>query len=866
MKKHLGLLMMLALPATGIIAENINKQFSTAGFFAVQNSPREVYNFNPGWRFYKGAVEGAQLMNFDDSEWEAANLPHGLEIHGENASGCRNYQGEAWYRKNFKLNKKTGRTVIFFEAAMGKSQVWVNGKLLLEHFGGFLPFAVDITDVAVYDGKDNIVAVKVDNSDDPTYPPGTKQASLDFSYLGGIYRDTYLINTSDVHVTLPQISKQVAGGGVFVATDKAHDNKASLSIKTEVTNQSNRAQSITVKTTLENLDYKALKTIEKKITLSSGKSKHIEQDLKVDNVKLWSPDEPNLNYVKTEVWANGVMVDCMRTRVGIRQVEMLGEKGMYINQKPFDKKLIGANRHQDYAYVGNALPNSGQWRDVKLLKDGGCNVIRVAHYPMDDAFYDACDELGIVTTSANPGWHFFNKTNPIFEERMYDDTRRLVQKDRNRPSIFMWETALNETPQQPDRVLANMHKIAHEEYPYKGFFTVTDMHEALKGGMDLHYHGTDPKVNSFTRECGDGNEVDNWYSHNAVTRIKSEWGERALIGQAENLAVTLGSLNSTAKTRLGGALWAGIEHQRGYHPDPFWGGLLNVFRMPKYSYFLFQSQTAKEPMIYITHELTQASNPDIIIYSNCDEIKLSYNGKDLGSQIPATQGNYKGLPHAPFVFKDVFKLLDIKQAGRNNKFVAELIADGYKNGKLVITEKKLYPLRSEALRLDIDGQGIALEADGSDFIPLRATVIDANGTKKVLASELVYFKIEGEGEIIGDEYTGANPMKTQMGVATALVKATTKPGKIKVTAYSPGLTPATIEFSSIRSALPMSYDQSYMATSKQNKENMLIFTNTVQEKGSTEAGDLLKRISELEMELVGKDQEIMELRSTQNQN
>ncbi len=284
MKKQLGILLMLALSVGGAHASHSSKQFSTAGFFSVDNTPRKVFNFNPGWRFYKGAIEDAQLVDFDDSQWEAANLPHGLEILGENASGCRNYQGEAWYRKSFKLNKKTGRTIIYFEAAMGKSEVWVNEKLMTQHFGGFLPFAIDITDVALYDGKANIVAVKVDNSNDPTYPPGTKQEGLDFSYLGGIYRDTYLINTSDVHVSFPEISKQVAGGGVFVATESAHDNKAKIKVKTEVANKSDRSQNIKIKTTLEDINYKALKSIEKNITLSKGKSRHIEQDLKSENV------------------------------------------------------------------------------------------------------------------------------------------------------------------------------------------------------------------------------------------------------------------------------------------------------------------------------------------------------------------------------------------------------------------------------------------------------------------------------------------------------------------------------------------------------------------------------------------------------
>lgn len=856
----LSLLSLLAVPTT--LLSN-NPQFSTAGFFAVEDSQRSILNFNPGWRFYKGAVSGAQDIDFDDSEWESANLPHGLEIVGENASGCRNYQGEAWYRKLFKVDEsqRDEKCVVYFEGAMGKSKVWVNGTLVVEQYGGYLPFAADITEFLHYGDTPNVIAVMVDNSDDTTYLPGTKQERLDFTYLGGIYRDVYMIFTHKVHITLPEISNTVAGGGLFVSTLSAKDNSAELAVRTQVVNETSKGKKITIRTILEDSAYREINRTMSSKTVAAGASCEINQHLKSNEIELWHPEHPNLNYIRSEVVVDGQVVDCMRTRIGIRYVEMLGEKGMYINGELFDKKLIGANRHQDYPYVGNALPNSGQWRDVKLLKDGGCNVIRAAHYPMDDAFYDACDELGVVVTSATPGWHFFNTKEPIFEERLYEDTRRLVRKDRNRPSIFMWETALNETPSQPEIVLKNMHNIAHEEYPFYGMFTVTDMPEALKGGMDLHYHGTDPAINSFTRECGDGYEVDNWYSHNAVTRVKMEWGERALVGQAERLAVTLGELNTTEKSRLGGALWAGIEHQRGYHPDPFWGGLLDQFRLPKYSYYLFKSQTCEQPMVHIIHELTQVSYSDVIVYSNCDEVRLTYNGELLGVERPSSRENYQGLPHAPFVFEDAFELLAVKAPGVNKSFEAEMIAEGIIDGEVVVKQIKLYPLRSEALQLQVSDEGLDLVADGSDFVPVRAIVVDANGSKKVLASEYIYFQVEGEGSLIGGTANNANPMKSQMGIATALVRSSMQAGKIKITAYSPGLAPATIEIESIAPSLDLIYDRDYYSSSVKSSDDNVSINVVESQQLPANIEALQKRVKDLELQLVVKEQEVMEFRS-----
>lgn len=390
-----------------------NERFSHAGYFSVENSPRKTINFNIGWRFFKGSVVGAEREWFDDSSWEGVNLPHGLEILGENASGCRNYQGEAWYRKKFKISDSVGngRLFIYFEGIMGKSKVWINGKGIVSHYGGYLPFAADITDVVRCGNKDNIIAVLADNSDDNTYPPGKQQSGLDFSYFGGIYRDVYLISTSSVYITLPQLSKTVAGGGVFAVTLDAKGNSADIEVKTEICNSEEKSKRTKLVTIIEDSEGSIIKKISDIKVIKPAETYSFNQSINVSGIKLWHPNTPNLNFIRTEVWVDGIMVDAIKTRFGVRSIKMNGSKGLYINGEPFDEKLIGTNRHQDYVYVGNALPNSGQWRDVKKLREAGCNIIRVAHYPMDDAFYDACDEFGVFTTSANPGWHFFNFKN-----------------------------------------------------------------------------------------------------------------------------------------------------------------------------------------------------------------------------------------------------------------------------------------------------------------------------------------------------------------------------------------------------------------------------------------------------------------------
>lgn len=845
--------------------------FSTAGFFAVPGSERRVASLNPGWRFLKKDAAGAENPEFDDSHWEAANLPHGLEILGENASGCRNYQGPAWYRKQFEapLGDKGEKVFLYFEGVMGKCAVWVNGTKVAEHFGGYLPFAAEVRALLRGGGKPNVLAVRADNSDDPTYPPGKPQNSLDFAYLGGIYRDVYLIHTGPVFVTLPELSKTIAGGGVFVGTKDVHDGGASIEVRTEVANGGDGAQKLTLRSVLEDAAGKEVIRNEQPVDLAAGANRQLTQALEPKQAHLWTPDDPYLHFLRTEIVADGRVVDSLRTRFGIRLFEMRGKDGLFVNKKYVGAKLNGVNRHQDYLHVGNALPNSGQWRDVKLLREGGVNFIRVAHYPADPAFYDACDELGMLVTTANPGWQFFNNRDAIFEKRIYDDTRALVRRDRNRAALLLWEVALNETPNQPGKVLGEMHRIAHAEYPFPGMFTVADATEAKKGGLDFYYHGgLDQPVNSLTREYGDGGEVDNFFSHNATTRVKREWGEFPLLQQAAIRARDLDSIYATPRLRLGAALWCGIDHQRGYHPDPFWGGLLDGCRVPRYAYDLFKSQYPADykvpgivtgPMVSIAHELTQVSGRDIIVYSNCEEVRLTWLGKPCGTQKP--DAGYRALPHPPFTFKGVFDFAVIKRNWRSHTDKIELIVEGLIGGKVVAKAVKPYAERTTGIRLVVDDEGIGLSADGSDFVPIRAVIVDNKGIPKVLASEDVYFEVEGPADIVGGSVNRCNPARSEFGTATALLRARTTPGVIKVRAYARGLASGEVCLASRSAALPTLVDPAYVTASRMPDEGNAVIFQTAESSASADVNLLRAKIRRLELEAVNRQQELMELRS-----
>ena len=226
MKKIVSILLFIGMVLP--VCAAFQPKFSTAGFFELKNCGREVFSMNPAWRFHKGNLPHAEEVNLNDESWNVVSLPHGIEYLPAEASGCINYQGEVWYRKHFSISKDLIGKKLFlhFEAIMGKSKIFLNGKFLKEHFGGYLPVVVDITDEVHWE-KDNVLAVWADNSNDPLFPPGKPQETLDYTYFGGIYRDCWLIAHNPVFITDPNCENQVAGGGLFVS----YDNVSELSAK-----------------------------------------------------------------------------------------------------------------------------------------------------------------------------------------------------------------------------------------------------------------------------------------------------------------------------------------------------------------------------------------------------------------------------------------------------------------------------------------------------------------------------------------------------------------------------------------------------------------------------------------------------------
>ena len=809
-------------------------EFSTAGFFRLDNSGREVYSMNPAWRFHKGAMEGAETKEFNDKDWTVVSLPDGIEYLPTEASGCINYQGKVWYRKHFTPDAalKGKKLFLHFEAIMGKSKVFVNGKLLTEHFGGYLPVIADVTDVLDWNG-DNVIAVWADNSDDPSYPPGKAQDVLDYTYFGGIYRDCWLIAHNNVFITDPNYENEVAGGGLFVAFGKVSDALAEVQLKIHVRNATKNPFSGRVEYMLLQPDGTEVARLSDKIQVKAGRATTVSDRMPVKQPMLWTPSTPTLyNLLVRVLDKEGNVIDGYRRRIGIRSIEFKGKDGFYLNGRPYGKPLIGANRHQDFAIVGNAVANSIHWRDAKKLKDVGMEIIRNAHCPQDPAFMDACDELGLFVIVNTPGWQFWNDA-PEFAQRVYSDIRNVVRRDRNHPSGWLWEPILNET-WYPADFAKNTRDIVDAEYPYPYCYSGSDSeargHEnfpvyfAHPANMQDASKEIDPTKTYFTREWGDN--VDDWSSHNSPSRVARNWGEQPMRVQAQHYAcpyypvTSYDVLYKQSPQHVGGCLWHSFDHQRGYHPDPFYGGLMDVFRQPKYSYYMFMAQrpavkndrnAGSGPMVYIAHEMTPFSGKDVTVYSNCDEVRLTFN-KGGKTYTYKKDKNRPGMPSPVITFPDVYDFMVDKAFSRTQKQDdVYLLAEGLIDGKVVATHKVVPARRPEKILLWMDNEGTDLKADGSDFVTVVAAVADKNGNIKRLNNYNIRFSIEGEGRLLGGPGVLANPVPVKWGTAPVLVQSTLKPGKIRITAsvlFEGSQMPISgeLELESKPSVFPLVYD------------------------------------------------------------
>ncbi|MEI9945349.1 MAG: glycoside hydrolase family 2 TIM barrel-domain containing protein [Chitinophagaceae bacterium] len=752
-------------------------------------------SFNQSWEFVKDidTVFSQNLLAKNNIiKWERISLPHTASIEPIEKV-AQHWQGICFYRKFFvvPVSYKGKHVAVQFDAAMQEADVYLNGQHIFNHQGGYLPFYIDISD-KIKPGVENSIVVRLDNRDNRFIPPGKPLKTLDFNYYSGIYRNGWLITKDKLHISDPVAANKTAGGGVFIHYEDVSDKSAALIVKTEIQNDAAITNNAQVKIVLKDKSGKVIaQSLSKVETIDKDESKTVDQNISILNPKLWSPETPYLYQLSAELLQNGKVIDKEIIRTGIKIVKLEGG-AFYLNGKKI--KIRGTNRHQEYPYIGNALSDNAQYRDVWKMKEAGFNFVRSSHYPQSPAYLDACDELGLMVMDAIPGWQYAGNDS-VFLKNSFQDIKDMIHRDRNHASIVLWEASLNESGMRRE-YMEKAHALVHEELAFPGIYSAGWRNMVFDVFLPARQHGKAPDywkkydkpMPLLIAEYGDWE----YYAQNAgfnqtaYQDLKAEerssrqligWGEKRLLQQALNYQEAHN--DNLYGPDLGDANWLMFDYNRGYAMDIESSGIMDMVRLPKFAFYFYQSQVDpvltnanpfNKPMLFIANYCQSGSDTAVRIFSNCDEVELFLNGKSLGRQKPDKDQFSTNLKHPPFTFHP-----RMFEAG-------SLTAVGYINNKKAAEHTRKTPGAAAKINIRIDYSGKELQTGQNDIVFIYADIVDNNGTVIYNANDKVEFKVTGDAEIVGE-----NPRAAEAGTASILLNAGRKPGAIKITAVAGGL-------------------------------------------------------------------------------
>jgi len=645
---------------------------------AISNvSQREKESINESWKQFTGDVVGAEKVDFNDESWQTVNLPHtwnAIDAYTQK----KYYRGIGWYHKNLQLtNKYVGKKLyINFEGVFLKADIYVNGKFVGEHKGGYTAFTFDISNYVSIPGK-NSIAIKVDNSKDLDLPP----ISGDYTMFGGIYRDVYLISTNQVHFD----EMNLGSSGVFLETPIVNDKTATIKVRGTITNQSTENKYLMIVSKVLDKTGVVITEIKSKLKLSAGVNGNFEQlSEKISNPNLWSTENPYLYTVQTSIVSDDktqILYDSKYQPLGFRWFSFSADSGFYLNGKYL--KLIGAAHHQDYMGLGNALDNDLQRRDIELLKAMGGNFIRVSHYPQDPTIIEMCDKLGILVWEETPlGNTFYD--NEELKATCISSLKEMIRQNYNHPSIIIWgymnEVGLG-TAKMADKekkkgifeMTAKFAKVLDSivQAEDKNRLSTIAQNSGGNGyykdyglsstpnviGWNTYYgwykgkfddfgdfmdkvHTESPEMKSLISEFGAGSDQRIHSLHPEQFDFSIEWQQlyhESYLSQIFN-----------RKFIAGAAVWNLIDFcaagRQESMPHINNKGLLYNNRTPKDVYYLYQAWLVKTPVLHIASRdwqirkgIQESPNNTTVtqpikIYSNLDRVELFVNGTSNGIQ------------------------------------------------------------------------------------------------------------------------------------------------------------------------------------------------------------------------------------------
>lgn len=750
-------------------------------------TPAEL--FNSDWQFTKSdevlSLEKARQLD----AWQKVQLPHTPNIEPKIVND--QWQGDAWYRKiiTYRPEWKGKKVILDFEGAMNESQVWLNGELVAQHRGGYLPFSVNLTSQLVE--GDNTLMVRLDNRDNPITGPKPLEI-LDFNLFGGIYRNVWLRVENPIHISNAVAANKVASGGVFVTYPLISKERAQLAVKTHLyTPLQNKRVKVTHSLTRNGL---AVASSAQAVTLDGAKDKTIEQILEVIEPDLWSPAKPDLYLLTTQVYVDNKLWDEDRTQIGLREFTFKNNQ-LYINgEKTF---LRGVNRHQEYPYIGYALSDAAQYRDAEKIKAAGFDYVRLSHYPHSTAFMKAADELGLVLIDAILGWQYVSE-DPEFQNHVVQTCRDMIRRDRNHASVLAWECSLNESWME-ESLIDRFQAAVHEEYPspttYSAGWQSYGYDIYLQARQHRLQHYDTPTKPYNVSEYGDweyyamnaGLNQDSWGDLKQADRSSRQLlsdGETRLQQQADNIAEAHNDNFNTPAFADG--YWVMFDYNRGYADDLEASGIMSIDRLPKFSYYFYQSQrSAVEQggplaggyMVHIASHWQPESSLEFLVYSNADRVEVSVNGKAVAGE--RATAKYPNLQYPPFVFR-----VDRFEAGR-------LEAKAFANGKQVATHTVVTPRAPARIELALERSAMPIQTGVNDTVFVYAKVLDANNNNSRVNHLPVHFSLTGDAQLVSPDV-----VLTEDGIATALIRVGDDVNSIRISAKTDTLDPASLALGS----------------------------------------------------------------------
>jgi beta-galactosidase len=705
-------------------------------------SPRQNQDFSTGWVFIPKDLPDAKQPGFDDYSFERVSVPHANILTPHETFDPDMFRFVSWYRKHFRPAEgfRNKEVLAEFQGVMTVADVYLNGRLLGHHEGGYTPFTVDLTPALNFDAE-NVLAVRVDSREQKQVPPEGADKMFGYYLFGGIQRDVWL------HVVDPCRIERV-----YYTTGSIQPE---VQENAQITLTNGRPQSVEGEVVLHLLDAEGTEVASTKApaTLAAGETLDIKLAFEhLRGIALWDVDHPHRYVMIAEFRDGSTVVDRERTWIGIRTIHWDATTGQFsLNDRPL--KLRGMSRHQTFAYVGGAVPNRLQRRDARMLKyEMGLNMMRCSHYPPNPEFLDECDRIGLLVMDEFPSWQFIGKST-TWQDNAVQAAREMILRDRNHPGIIVWGVRGNEASrrEEDDRDLYT-----------RTYALVRDLDPSRPpGGARLSdgWHGKFvPEEVLTVNDYSDGDDPAHWPQ--PVTGkpwLITEYGNPkqypVWAGERELLEFTFHWMNYLDRIYshpeiAGGVGWAAVDYNSPEFETPAaitaHHCVNDLFRLPKgFESYALASQADPSiygPMVKILSTWRHNRAGKIYVASNAPEVELLVNGKSLGHAKPT---EFPHAPHPLFLFK-----VGAYEPG-------ELEARAWMEGKAIATDTVRTPGRARRLELRADDP--ELISDGADMTRVVATAVDEHGTPVPTEDRRIFIEVN-DGRFIGE-----NPIHLEGG-------------------------------------------------------------------------------------------------------